>query len=46
MEQYIEVALAAGFVSPSTSPATAGFFFVEMKDGGSGHAMITTALMP
>ncbi|MGL5842470.1 MAG: reverse transcriptase family protein, partial [Aeromonas hydrophila] len=34
MEDYIEGALAAGHIQPSTSPAAAGFFFVEKKDGG------------
>ncbi|KAK3540322.1 hypothetical protein QTP70_029592 [Hemibagrus guttatus] len=34
MEEYIEEALAVGHIRPSTSPATAGFFFVGKKDGG------------
>ncbi|KAK3545982.1 hypothetical protein QTP70_018649 [Hemibagrus guttatus] len=34
MEDYIEGALAAGHIRPSTSPAATGFFFVEKKDGG------------
>ncbi|KAK3530084.1 hypothetical protein QTP86_011902 [Hemibagrus guttatus] len=34
MENYIEGALAAGHIRLSTSPAAAGFFFVEKKDGG------------
>uniref|UniRef100_A0A8C9T6V6 Gypsy retrotransposon integrase-like protein 1 n=5 Tax=Scleropages formosus TaxID=113540 RepID=A0A8C9T6V6_SCLFO len=34
MEAYITEALEAGFIRPSTSPASAGFFFVEKKDGG------------
>ncbi|KAK3545878.1 hypothetical protein QTP70_016572 [Hemibagrus guttatus] len=34
MEDYIEEALSSGFIHPSTSPAAAGFFFVEKKDGG------------
>ncbi|KAK3549516.1 hypothetical protein QTP86_002488 [Hemibagrus guttatus] len=34
IEEYVEEALALGFIRPSTSPATAGFFFVEKKDGG------------
>ncbi|KAG1926575.1 retrotransposable element [Pimephales promelas] len=34
MEEYIEEALSSGFIRPSTSPAAAGFFFVEKKDGG------------
>ncbi|KAK3517701.1 hypothetical protein QTP70_015679 [Hemibagrus guttatus] len=34
MEDYIETALAAGHIRPSTSPAAAGFFFVGKKDGG------------
>lgn len=32
METYIEEALASDYIRPSTSP-TAGFFFVEKKDG-------------
>ena len=34
MSAYIEEALAAGHIRPSTSPAGAGFFFVAKKDGG------------
>ncbi|KAK3568878.1 hypothetical protein QTP86_019106 [Hemibagrus guttatus] len=34
MEDYIEEALSSGFIRPSTSPAAAGFFFMEKKDGG------------
>ncbi|KAL0195002.1 hypothetical protein M9458_008574, partial [Cirrhinus mrigala] len=34
MEKYIKEELAKGFIRPSTSPATAGFFFVKKKDGG------------
>ncbi|KAK3536848.1 hypothetical protein QTP86_027036 [Hemibagrus guttatus] len=34
MEEYIETALAAGHIRPSTSPAAAGFFFVGKKEGG------------
>ncbi|KAK3516468.1 hypothetical protein QTP70_016492 [Hemibagrus guttatus] len=34
MEDHIEGALAAGHIRSSTSPAAAGFFFVEKKDGG------------
>ncbi|KAK3519788.1 hypothetical protein QTP70_004957 [Hemibagrus guttatus] len=34
MEDYIEAALAAGHIRPSTSPAAAGFFFIGKKDGG------------
>ncbi|XP_043101546.1 uncharacterized protein LOC122349531 [Puntigrus tetrazona] len=33
-EEYITEALQSGFIHPSTSPATAGLFFVEKKDGG------------
>lgn len=33
MEEYFKEALDFGFIRPSTSPAAAGFFFVE-KDGG------------
>ncbi|KAL0154021.1 hypothetical protein M9458_050680 [Cirrhinus mrigala] len=34
MNQYIQEELAKGFIRPSTSPASAGFFFVKKKDGG------------
>lgn len=34
MEDYIEEALATGYIRPSTSSAAAGYFFVEEKDGG------------
>ncbi|KAK3541726.1 hypothetical protein QTP86_002119 [Hemibagrus guttatus] len=34
MEDYIQEALSAGHIRPSTSPMAAGFFFVEKKDGG------------
>ncbi len=34
MKSYIEEELAKGFLRPSTSPASAGFFFVKKKDGG------------
>ncbi|KAK3517667.1 hypothetical protein QTP70_015162 [Hemibagrus guttatus] len=34
MEEYIETALAAGHIRPSTSPAAAGFFFVGKSDRG------------
>ncbi len=34
MKLYIEVELAKGFIRPSTSPTSAGFFFVKKKDGG------------
>ncbi|KAL0194547.1 hypothetical protein M9458_008119 [Cirrhinus mrigala] len=33
MQQYIEEELSKGFIRPSTSPASAGFFFVKKKDG-------------
>jgi hypothetical protein len=33
MSQYIEEELAKGFIVPSKSPASAGFFFVKKKDG-------------
>ncbi|KAL0175452.1 hypothetical protein M9458_027782, partial [Cirrhinus mrigala] len=33
MEKYIKEELAKGFIQPSTSPASAGFFFVKKKDG-------------
>ncbi|KAK3545988.1 hypothetical protein QTP70_018944 [Hemibagrus guttatus] len=34
MEEYIETALDAGHIRPSTSPTAAGSFFVGKKDGG------------
>uniref|UniRef100_A0A9J7WUR7 Gypsy retrotransposon integrase-like protein 1 n=1 Tax=Cyprinus carpio carpio TaxID=630221 RepID=A0A9J7WUR7_CYPCA len=34
MNSYIDEQLAKGFITPSTSPASAGFFFVKKKDGG------------
>uniref|UniRef100_A0A4W5RBM8 ribonuclease H n=1 Tax=Hucho hucho TaxID=62062 RepID=A0A4W5RBM8_9TELE len=34
MDTYIKESLAAGIICASTSPAGAGFFFVEKKDGG------------
>ncbi|XDV25876.1 hypothetical protein PO909_029709 [Leuciscus waleckii] len=34
MRKYIEEELAKGFIRPSMSPASAGFFFVQKKDGG------------
>ncbi|KAL0152283.1 hypothetical protein M9458_052006 [Cirrhinus mrigala] len=34
MSSYIQEELAKGFITPSTSPASAGFFFVKKKDGG------------
>ncbi|KAL0153760.1 hypothetical protein M9458_050876 [Cirrhinus mrigala] len=34
MDKYIKEALENGFIRPSTSPAGAGFFFAEKKDGG------------
>ncbi|KAL0192230.1 hypothetical protein M9458_010526, partial [Cirrhinus mrigala] len=33
MKQYIEEERAKGFIRPSTSPASAGFFFVKKKEG-------------
>ncbi len=33
MKQYIEEELAKGFIVPSKSPASAGFFFIKKKDG-------------
>ncbi|KAG1952342.1 retrotransposable element [Pimephales promelas] len=33
MRRYIEEELSKGFIRPSTSPASAGFFFVKKKDG-------------
>lgn len=34
MKKYIEEELAKGFIRSSTSPASAGFFFVQKKDRG------------
>ncbi len=34
MKAYIEEELTKGFIRPSTSPASAGFFFVKKKYGG------------
>lgn len=34
MKAYVEEELAMGFIRHSTSPASAGFFFVKKKDGG------------
>ena len=34
MAKYIEEELEKGFIRPSTSPASADFFFVRKKDGG------------
>uniref|UniRef100_A0AAQ6IR55 Gypsy retrotransposon integrase-like protein 1 n=1 Tax=Anabas testudineus TaxID=64144 RepID=A0AAQ6IR55_ANATE len=34
MQKYLDEALAAGLIRPSSSPAGAGFFFVGKKDGG------------
>ncbi len=34
MKTYIKEELAKGFIRPSTSPASAGSFFVKKKDGG------------
>ncbi|KAI2643799.1 Transposon Tf2-9 polyprotein [Labeo rohita] len=34
MNSYIQEELAKGFITPSTSPTSAGFFFVKKKDGG------------
>uniref|UniRef100_A0A3B3D3I6 Gypsy retrotransposon integrase-like protein 1 n=1 Tax=Oryzias melastigma TaxID=30732 RepID=A0A3B3D3I6_ORYME len=34
MQKYIQEELQKGFIRPSTSPASAGFFFVKKKDGG------------
>ncbi|XDV24073.1 hypothetical protein PO909_028351 [Leuciscus waleckii] len=33
MKAYIKEQLSRGFIRPSTSPASAGFFFVKKKDG-------------
>lgn len=34
MEEYIQEVLQQGYIRSSTSPASAGFFFVEKKGGG------------
>ena len=34
MQEYVDEALRQGFIRPSTSPVSAGFFFVEKKEGG------------
>ncbi|KAK1802517.1 hypothetical protein P4O66_021800 [Electrophorus voltai] len=34
MGQYIKEALQQGYICPSTSPASAGVFFVKKRDGG------------
>ncbi|KAK1789985.1 hypothetical protein P4O66_002308 [Electrophorus voltai] len=34
IEQYIKEALQQGYVQPSTSPASAGVFFVKKRDRG------------
>ncbi|KAL1021133.1 hypothetical protein UPYG_G00009230, partial [Umbra pygmaea] len=34
LEEYIQTALTAGHIRPSSSPLGAGFFFVGKKDGG------------
>ncbi|KAL0187982.1 hypothetical protein M9458_015081, partial [Cirrhinus mrigala] len=34
MKAYIDEELRKGFIRPSTSPTSAGFFFVKKKDGG------------
>ncbi len=34
MKAYIDEELAKGFIRPSTSPASAGFFFVKKRDWG------------
>ncbi len=39
MKAYIEEELSKGFIRPSTSPASAGFFFVKKKDGGLRHCI-------
>ena len=33
MEKYLAESLAAGIICPSSSPASAGFFFMGKKDG-------------
>ncbi|KAI2646312.1 Transposon Tf2-6 polyprotein [Labeo rohita] len=44
MNQYIREELAKGFIRPSTSPASAGFFFVKKKDGGLRPCIDSRAL--
>lgn len=40
MEKYIQETLQQGYICPSTSRASAGFFFVEKKEGASDPALI------
>ncbi len=44
MQKYIEEELSKGFIRPSTSPASAGFFFVQKKDGGLRPLLTTEPL--
>ncbi|KAK3506178.1 hypothetical protein QTP70_012512 [Hemibagrus guttatus] len=44
MEEYIEEALAQGYIRPSTSPAASSFFFVAKKDRGLGPCIDYGAL--
>ncbi|KAL0161008.1 hypothetical protein M9458_044733, partial [Cirrhinus mrigala] len=41
MRTYIQEELAKGFITPSTSPASAGFFFVKKKDDYRGLNEVT-----
>lgn len=34
MKNYINEEISKGFIRPSTSPASTGFFFIKKKDGG------------
>ncbi len=44
MKAYIEEELAKGFIRPSISPASAGFFFVKKKDGGLRPCIVYRSL--
>lgn len=40
VEEYIQEALQQLYIQPSTSPVSAGFFFVQKKGGVFNHALI------
>lgn len=39
MEDYIQEAFQQGYIRPSVSPASSGFFFVEKKGGAFVHVL-------
>lgn len=41
MKEYIEEALRQGYICPSTSPASASFFFIEKIQGASDDVLTT-----